>query len=281
MRAKCLPAHLPEAEGKTELKSNVSIILCDVGDPTSLANMAKQTSLVLSCVGPYVFFGEPVVKACVENGTSCIDISGESQFLEGMYLNYNDKAGETGAYIIGSCGFDSIPADMGVLYTRDNLKGTLTAVESFFTVKSGPQGPALNDGTWKSAIYGVANKEKLKKIRREIGHKPLPVIGPKLKKRGPVFYKDEFNKYAIPFMDTDVPVVERTQQYLYSQLQETPVQYTAYAIIGGVRSVIKLMFAALLFSILAMCKCGRKLLIKYPDFFSGGFFKRKGQQRNR
>lgn len=45
-----------------------------------------------------------------------------------MYLNYNDKAAEKGVYVVGSCGFDSIPADMGVLYTRNNLKGNLYLV---------------------------------------------------------------------------------------------------------------------------------------------------------
>lgn len=45
------------------------------------------------------------------------------QFLEGMYLKYNEKAAEKGVYVVGSCGFDSIPADMGVLYTKDKLKG--------------------------------------------------------------------------------------------------------------------------------------------------------------
>ena len=46
------------------------------------------------------------------------------QFLEGMQLNYNSQAADKGVYIIGSCGFDSIPADMGVLYTRNQFKGT-------------------------------------------------------------------------------------------------------------------------------------------------------------
>nr|XP_020643666.1 saccharopine dehydrogenase-like oxidoreductase [Pogona vitticeps] len=261
--------------GKTELKSEVGIILCDVSDPTSLANMAKQTSIVLSCVGPYRFFGEPVVKACIENGASFIDISGEPQFLEGMYLNYNDKAAEKGVYIIGSCGFDSIPADMGVLYTRDNLKGTLTAVESFLTIKSGPEGSSIHDGTWKSAIYGLADQDNLKKIRRQIGHKPLPVTGAKLKKRGAVFYSDELKQYSIPFMGSDVSVVKRTQRYLHSQ-QEIPVQYAAYTTVGGIGSVIKLMFAGLLFLMLVKFNFGRKLLIKYPEFFSGGYFTKKG-----
>uniref|UniRef100_A0A670IEI1 Saccharopine dehydrogenase-like oxidoreductase n=1 Tax=Podarcis muralis TaxID=64176 RepID=A0A670IEI1_PODMU len=265
-----------EKLGKTELKSEVGIILCDVSDPSSLANMAKQAAIVLNCVGPYRFFGEPVVKACVENGTSCIDISGEPQFLEGMYLNYNDKAAEKGVYIIGSCGFDSIPADMGVLYTRNSLKGTLTAVESFLTVKSGPEGSCIHDGTWKSAIHGFADQGSLKKIRRQIGHKPLPVTGRKLKRRGALFYSNELKQYSIPFMGSDVSVVKRTQHYLLTDLKETPVQYAAYATVGGLGTVIKLMFAGLLFLMLVKFNFGRKLLLKYPEFFSGGHFTKEG-----
>lgn len=262
--------------GKKELNSEVNIILCDVSDPSSLANMAKQTVLVLNCVGPYRFFGEPVVKACVETGTSYIDISGEPQFLEGMYLNYNDKAAEKGVYIIGSCGFDSVPADMGVLFTRNNLKGTLTAVESFLNIKSGPEGACIHDGTWRSAVYGLADQDNLKKIRRQIGHKPLPVIGAKLKRRGAVFYSNELSQYSIPFMGSDASVVKRTQRYLHTQFNETPVQYAAYTTVGGIGSLIKLMFAGLLFLMLVKFDFGRKLLIKYPEFFSGGHFTKEG-----
>ncbi|NWX91104.1 SCPDL oxidoreductase, partial [Nothoprocta pentlandii] len=262
--------------GRAAPGAEVGVLLCDVGDEGSLAAMAKQTRLVLNCVGPYRFFGEPVVKACVENGASCIDISGEPQFLEGMYLKYNEKAAEKGVYIIGSCGFDSIPADMGVLFTRDKLKGTLTAVESFLTVKSGPEGACIHDGTWKSAIYGLSDQDNLKKLRKQIGYTPVPVIGAKLKRRGLVFYSQEFREYSIPFMGSDVSVVKRSQRYLHTQLQETPVQYAAYANVGGLGSVMKLMFAGLLFLLLVKFSLGRKLLIKYPEFFSAGRFTKKG-----
>ncbi|NXH70996.1 SCPDL oxidoreductase, partial [Hydrobates tethys] len=262
--------------GKAALGAEVGVLLCDVGDAASLAAMARQTRLVLSCVGPYRFFGEPVVEACVENGASCIDISGEPQFLEGMYLKYNEKAAEKGVYVIGSCGFDSIPADMGVLYTRDKLKGTLTAVESFLTVKFGPEGSCGHDGTWKSAVYGLADQDNLRKLRKKIGYAPVPVVGAKLKRRGLVFYNQEFKEYSIPFMGSDVSVVKRSQRYLHTELQETPVQYGAYVNIGGLGSVIKLMFAGILFLLLVKFSFGRKLLTKYPEFFSAGRFTKKG-----
>ncbi|NXP05440.1 SCPDL oxidoreductase, partial [Thinocorus orbignyianus] len=262
--------------GKASLGAEVGLLLCDVSDATSLAAMAKQTRLVLNCVGPYRFFGEPVVEACVENGASCIDISGEPQFLEGMYLKYNEKAAEKGVYVVGSCGFDSIPADMGVLYTRDKLKGTLTGVESFLTVKSGPEGACIHDGTWKSAVYGLADQDNLRKLRKQIGYAPVPVVGAKLKRRGLVFYNREFKEYSIPFMGSDVSVVKRSQRYLHTELQETPVQYSAYVNVGGLGSVIKLMFAGILFLLLVKFSFGRKLLIKYPEFFSAGRFTKEG-----
>ncbi|KAE8601760.1 hypothetical protein XENTR_v10013784 [Xenopus tropicalis] len=238
--------------------------------------MCKKATVVLDCVGPYRFYGEPVVKACVENGAHFVDISGEPQFLEGMYLKYNSQAAEKGVYIVGSSGFDSIPADLGVLFTRNSLKGTLTAVESFLSLKSGPKGTCIHDGTWQSAVHGIADEGNLRKLRKQLAYKPLPVVGKKMKRRGPVFYSNELKEYAIPFLGADASVVRRTQRYLYENLQESPVQYAAYVSVGGLTSVIKLMFAGLFFLLFTKFSCGRKLLIKFPKFFSFGYFSKEG-----
>ncbi|XP_012872736.1 PREDICTED: saccharopine dehydrogenase-like oxidoreductase [Dipodomys ordii] len=212
--------------GRPTLPSEVGIIVCDINNSASLDEMAKQTTLVLNCVGPYRFFGEPVVKACIENRTSCIDISGEPQFLELMYWKYHEKAAEKGVYIIGSTGFDSIPADLGVIYTRNKMNGTLTAVESFLTINSGPEGLCIHDGTWKSAIYGFAAKNSLKKLRNASCLKPVPVIGQKLKKRWPISFCKELSTYTIPFWGSDTSVVRRTQRYLHEYLEEPPLKLT-------------------------------------------------------
>ncbi|XP_066532086.1 saccharopine dehydrogenase a, tandem duplicate 1 [Hoplias malabaricus] len=262
--------------GKPELKEEVDIIVADVNDPESLAAMCKQAVIVLNCVGPYRFYGEPVVKACVENGAHCVDISGEPQFLETMQLNYDAQAADKGVYVVGSCGFDSIPADMGVLYTRDQFKGTLTAVESFLTTSTGPEGGCIHDGTWQSAVYGFANSSKLQSLRKKFGQKPLPVVGAKIKNRSALFYSDEIQQYTIPFMGADPSVVKRTQRFLSEELHETPVQYRAYVGVGGVSSVIKLLFAGMMFWFLVKFSFGRKLLVKFPEFFSFGYCSKEG-----
>lgn len=264
---------------KPELRSEVEIIVADVGEPDSLAAMCKQGVVVLNCVGPYRFWGEPVVKACVENGAHHIDISGEPQFLEGMQLNYDSQAADKGVYVVGSCGFDSIPADMGVIYTRDQFKGTLTAVESFLTANAGPEGASIHDGTWQSAIYGFSDSGKLRSLRRKFGHKPLPVVGSKIKRRGALFYSEEVQQYALPFMGSDPSVVKRTQRFLTEEYKESPVQYGAYAGVGGVGNIIKMLFAGIMFWFFVKFSFGRNLLIKYPEFFSFGFFTKQGPTR--
>ncbi|XP_062938804.1 saccharopine dehydrogenase-like oxidoreductase isoform X1 [Cynocephalus volans] len=262
--------------GRPTLSSEVGIIICDVSNPASLDEMAKQATVVLNCVGPYRFYGEPIVKACIENGTSCIDISGEPQFLELMQLKYHEKAAEKGVYIIGSSGFDSIPADLGVIYTRNKMNGTLTAMESFLTIHSGPEGLCIHDGTWKSAIYSFGNQSTLRKLRNASNLKPVPFIGPKLKRRWPVSYCRELNRYSVPFLGSDVSVVKRTQRYLHENLGESPVQYAAYVTVGSTTSVIKLMFAGLFFLFFVRFGIGRQLLLRFPRLFSFGYFSKQG-----
>lgn len=77
-------------------------------------------------------------------------------------------------------------------------------------------------------------------------------------------------------MGSDASVVKRSQRYLHTELQETPVQYGAYVNVGGLGSVMKLMFAGILFLLLVKFSFGRKLMTKYPEFFSAGHFTKEG-----
>ncbi|XP_041831212.1 saccharopine dehydrogenase b isoform X2 [Melanotaenia boesemani] len=259
-----------------ELSTEIEVIVADVSNEESLAIMCQQGVVVLNCVGPYRFYGEPVVKACVENGAHYIDICGEPQFLERMQLDYHTKAKNKGVYVIGSCGFDSIPADLGVLYTQKQFKGTLTAVESFLRISSGPEGFSGHDATWQSAVYGFADSGSLRQLRKKFGHKPLPVVGAKVKKRGLLFFSKEMEQYGIPFLGSDPSVVKRTQRFLYEEQQQSPVQYSAYVGVGGVFSVVKLLCGGLLFWFMVKFSFGRKLLTMFPSFFSFGFFTKAG-----
>lgn len=106
----------------TDVK-NTPKIIADVSDMQSLQDMAKVAKVVLNCVGPYRFFGEQVVQACIIEGAHHVDLSGEPQFLEKVQLLYHKDAEEKGVYVIGACGFDSIPADCGTVFLEQNFDG--------------------------------------------------------------------------------------------------------------------------------------------------------------
>jgi saccharopine dehydrogenase (NAD+, L-glutamate forming) len=96
---------------------DVGTVVARLDEPESLQRMAASTRVLLTTVGPFIEYGEPVVRACVEQGTDYIDSTGEPYFLELLLGRYSAAAAERGVRIVPSCGFDSIPADLGVLYT--------------------------------------------------------------------------------------------------------------------------------------------------------------------
>ena len=97
---------------------SVPILVADSTDPASLDNIAAQTRVVLTTVGPYAKHGTGLVEACVRNGTSYCDLAGEVQWMRQMIDTYQDAAEESGARIVHACGFDSIPSDLGVWFLQ-------------------------------------------------------------------------------------------------------------------------------------------------------------------
>jgi short subunit dehydrogenase-like uncharacterized protein len=99
--------------------SDTPLIMADSSDASSLTAMANRAKCVLTSVGPYTLYGEPVVKACVEAGADYVDLCGEVLFMREMISKYEAAAKETGARLVFSCGFDSIPFDLGVQYLQE------------------------------------------------------------------------------------------------------------------------------------------------------------------
>ena len=91
------------------------IVVADLADADSMARMAAGTRVLISTVGPYLEHGEPAVKAAAEAGIDYGELTGEPQFVDGMWLRYHETAVRTGARLVHACGFESIPYDLGVL----------------------------------------------------------------------------------------------------------------------------------------------------------------------
>jgi len=90
------------------------IVVADASDPDSLAAMAGRTRVVISTVGPYATYGLPLVEACAVAGTDYVDLTGEVLFMRDSADRFDSVARASGARIVHSCGFDSIPSDLGV-----------------------------------------------------------------------------------------------------------------------------------------------------------------------
>jgi len=110
--------------------------------------LAKKTKLLITSVGPYMFYGEPALKACASNGTHYIDCTGESPWVKSMIEKYHDTAKKTGAIMIPQCGVDSVPPDITVWllsnYMRKQLQtGISTTTLALMKLDSKPSGGTL------------------------------------------------------------------------------------------------------------------------------------------
>lgn len=107
---------------KSEIGARVPVIVVNAKDSASLETMAARTKVVLTTVGPYQLYGEPLLAACVKAGTDYVDLCGEPNWMAAMIAKYGDAAKASGARIVFSCGFDSIPFDLGVFYLQQQAK---------------------------------------------------------------------------------------------------------------------------------------------------------------
>jgi len=105
----------PQAEG-------VPLVIADSEDAALLDVMAARTRVVCSTVGPYALYGSRLVAACVHHGTHYCDLTGEVQWMREMIGRHHEHARETGARIVHTCGFDSIPSDMGVYFLQQQMQ---------------------------------------------------------------------------------------------------------------------------------------------------------------
>ncbi|CAD5109959.1 saccharopine dehydrogenase family protein [Zestomonas carbonaria] len=98
--------------------ADTPLVVADTGDPASLRAMVENTRVVLTTVGPYQLYGEPLVAACAESGTDYVDLCGEPAWMRKMIDAYDETARRSDARIVFSCGFDSIPFDLGVFFLQ-------------------------------------------------------------------------------------------------------------------------------------------------------------------
>ncbi|WP_327070354.1 saccharopine dehydrogenase family protein [Kitasatospora sp. NBC_01302] len=146
--------------------AELPLLTADAADRAALREVAGSARVVVSTVGPYLRHGEPLVAACADAGTDYLDLTGEFEFVDRMYLLHHERARATGARLVHTCGFDSVPYDLGVLFTLGRLpiatKDLPVSVSGFVRA-----GGSFSGGTFASALVAMSRPRAMARAARE------------------------------------------------------------------------------------------------------------------
>lgn len=199
-------------------------------------------------MGPYVWYGAPLVAACAAAGTDYLDLTGEPEFVDRMYVEHDARARESGARIVHACGFDSVPADLGAYFTVGQLPaGVPLTVDAF--VRSNA---LFSGGTFTTVLTALGRgPQNLAAARARRMHEPrllgrrvrVPVGAPR--------FSRETGTWALPMPVLDVQVVARSAAALerygpdfryrhYASVRHLPVAVGGTAAVGGLAALAQI-----------------------------------------
>ncbi len=186
------------------------IIEADTTDDASMAALAARTRVLVTTVGPYLKHGEGAVKAAAEAGIGYLDLTGEPQFADEMWLKYHDVAVVSGARLIHAAGFDSIPYDMGVLYTVDQLPSDVPiTVNAYLRAGITPSG-----GTYHSAINQFASFRESGRVAQRRRAAEARPTDRKIRGTGKLGRAPHDSGWAVPLPTIDPQIVLRSARAL-------------------------------------------------------------------
>jgi short subunit dehydrogenase-like uncharacterized protein len=179
------------------------LVVADASDPASLKAMVDQTRSVISTVGPYQFYGSELLAACVASGTDYLDLCGEPVWMRQMIDKHEAAAKASGARIVFSCGFDSVPFELGAFFVQEEAKRVFGARASRVKGRVRDMRGTLSGGTAASAkatFDAVAKDLSLVAILNDHFALTPGFAGPKQPKGNKLVYEDDLKSWSAPFM---------------------------------------------------------------------------------
>jgi saccharopine dehydrogenase (NAD+, L-glutamate forming) len=230
---------------RDKLGVDVPLLHADAADRKSLDEVAASTRVVITTVGPYLRYGEQIVAACAAAGTDYVDLTGEPEFVDLMYLRYHRQAEESGARIVHACGFDSIPHDLGAYFTVKQLPEDVPLkVKGYVQAKGNFSG-----GTFHSAVNQFSRARSLIRTAKERVRAEQRPAGRRVHglKDGP-HRVPGVGKWALPMPTIDPQIVLRSAAALerygpdfsYGHFVVVPNLPAAAGITAGVAGVFAL-----------------------------------------
>jgi short subunit dehydrogenase-like uncharacterized protein len=187
--------------------AELPLLTADVTDDESLRAVAESARVVATTVGPYIHYGEPLVAACARAGTDYLDITGEPEFVDLMYVRHHAEAVRTGARLVHACGFDSVPHDLGAWFTVKQLPSDVPITVDGF-VRAGGK---FSAGTYHSALTAFSRRAQMSRAAKE-----RKAVEPRPEGRrvravpGKLGRSKELGMWAVPLPTIDPQVVRRS-----------------------------------------------------------------------
>jgi short subunit dehydrogenase-like uncharacterized protein len=277
LTAEYLAAHAPSPtrwavagrnQGKLEalrdrLGVDVQVLEADVDDQVSLRRVAEASRVVITTVGPYIRYGESVVAACAEAGTDYVDLTGEPEFVDRVYVRHHATAERTGARLVHACGFDSIPHDLGALFTVQQLPEDLPIrIRGYVSAHGLPSGGTFDSALTIFSRFRQATAAHTERRRAEPGDQPARPGDVRRARAvaGRPGYDRAVRAWVLPLPTIDPQIVVRSARML--DRYGPDLSYSHFVALGNPVAAAALTAGAAATFALAQVPPARKLLLR-------------------
>ena len=201
--------------------SGVPLIVGDAADTTFMRGLAERTRVACTTVGPYALYGSELVAACAATGTHYCDLTGEVFWMGRMIDAHQDQAQASGARMVHACGFDCIPADLGVFFVQHAMKARHGVPGKRVKLRVAGFKGGASGGTAASAINMLEEQSRDPEVRQR--NEDPYAINPRNRRNGPdgpdsfrIAWDADFGQWTGPFImaNVDTRVVRRSNALL-------------------------------------------------------------------
>jgi len=194
---------LNEVRDELGISEDVPQVVADAANQVSIDAMVRRTAVVLTTVGPYQLYGSDLVRACAEAGTDYVDLCGEPAWMHDMIAAHGDAAKASGARIVFSCGFDSIPFDLGVYFLQQAAKEKLGAVATRVKGRVRVMKGTISGGTlasFKATMAAAAKDPKMIQVLMNPFALTADFNGPEQPSGLAPIYDEDLGSWSAPFV---------------------------------------------------------------------------------
>lgn len=150
--------------------ASLPVLVADAADEPALRALVARARVIVSTVGPYALYGEPLVKVCAETGTDYCDLTGEVQWIRRMIDRHETTAKKSGARIVHCCGFDSIPSDLGVFFLQQEARRRYGRAASRIKMRVRAMRGGVSGGTVASLLNVAKEVRANPALRKELAN---------------------------------------------------------------------------------------------------------------